>query len=365
MNIKKDIYFKKLITEKTLSNSTIKGYYYSLKQYSELHNMTLTELISEADIEEEKNIRMKRRKIKERLIKYQIHLKKQNYSKNYINGNITRVKSFYKYFEIERPELPPLNLKENYHERYSDIPTIKHIKQAIESTTNLSYKAMILFMATSGSSRMETHNLTVQNFIDGTIKYHKNGSIPKILDELEPQNDIIPLFQMVRQKTDYPYYTCCSPETSDMIIKHLKTLPKINKNDKIFNIDVDSISRFFNRLNIKNKWNKKPNGYNFFHPHALRKFNATVIEDIGFANTIQGRKSDPITEAYFKRNPERIREKYLEHLPKLTINKTIVNMVDSEVTKELREELKAKDNLIKDMNERLTRLEEADNRPIK
>lgn len=224
---------------------------------------------------------------------------------------------------------------------------------------------MILFIASSGTANKETLSLTIQDFIEATKEYHNKKNIYEVIDQLKDQKDIIPLFDMYRSKTDYYYNTCCSHETVEMILKYLKTKETIKNNERLFGIDSSiNLLKIFQRINDKLNWGKV-NHYNFFHPHALRKFHATTIEDIGLANTLQGRKSDLITETYFKNNPKRIKEKYLEHLPKLTINKTVVNTVDSEATKELREELKAKDNLIKDMNERLTRLEEADNRPIK
>ena len=361
MNVKNDTYFKKLIKERGLSPSSQENYYYALSKYSTLNDLTLTELIEEADQEEEDQIRMKRRKIKTRLIEYQTYLKSQEYSKTYIKGNITLVKIFYGHYEIETPKLPPLNLKTTYHERYEDIPTKKQIQEALETAPKIMHKAMILFMISSGSSRMETTMLKVNDFIDATKDYHSNGSIRNILNELENQDDIIPLFKMTRAKTDYPYYTCCSPEASSMIVRHLKKEKSVRLNDRIFKLDLDSVSRFFSRINDKNGWGKKGNGFRLFHPHALRKFNTTAIEDMGFANTIQGRRPDPITEAYFKHNPKRIKEKYLEHLPKLTINETIVNKVDDEGTKQIKK-LEKENKALKEKqtktDERIAKIEE-------
>ena len=53
--------------------------------------------------------------------------------------------------------------------------------------------------------------------------------------------------------------------------------------------------------------------YGFFFSHRIRKFNASVIEDVDFANFIQERKPNPIKETYFKRYINRIREEYKTH----------------------------------------------------
>jgi integrase len=48
----------------------------------------------------------------------------------------------------------------------------------------------------------------------------------------------------------------------------------------------DHLNKLFHRINNKIGW-KKVNTHNFFHPHALRKFHATTIEDTGLANALQ------------------------------------------------------------------------------
>lgn len=357
--------FQEFIIDRNFAYNTKRLYSYILGEYSELNNMSLKELIDEADEEEEQGIRPKRRKIVKRLKNYRNWKIQEKHAVSSIKNYFGKVKTFYRHFGIEIPYIPPARLKNDVHIRYADIPTIKHIREALETTNNPKHKAVILFIASSGTANKETLSLTIQDFIEATKEYHNKKNIYEVIDQLKDQKDIIPLFDMYRSKTDYYYNTCCSHETVEMILKYLKTKETIKNNERLFGIDSSiNLLKIFQRINDKLNWGKV-NHYNFFHPHALRKFHATTIEDIGLANTLQGRKSDLITETYFKNNPKRIKEKYLEHLPKLTINKTVVNTVDSEATKELRKELKAKDDIINNMNERLTRLEEADNRPIK
>lgn len=90
----------------------------------------------------------------------------------------------------------------------------------------------------------------------------------------------------------------------------------------------------------------KVKNYAFFRNHALRKFHTTTIEDTNLTNTLQGRKPDSITFAYFKQNPKRIKEKYIKYLPKLTIQETKVNIMNDKGYKELeklKKEIKLKD----------------------
>lgn len=337
MNIIDEQVFKNFIKDRNLSENTIESYIMTLNKYTKFCQKTLTQLLDEADEEEENRIRLKRRKITKNMKEFRNSLIEKKYSKSSIRTYMSNIKSFYSHHEIEIPNLPKVQIKEEYHESYEDIPKKEHIKEALEATANLQYKALILFMSSSGTARNEAINLKIQDFIYATKEYHNKKNIEEVIKELEEKNDIVPLWKIKRIKTDHLYYTCCSPEATKAMIKHLKKREKLNNDDKIFNIIPKSIDEFFRRINKKLGWKKKGNGIYFFHSHALRKFNATMIEDVGFANAIQGRLADSITEAYFKHNPKRIKDKYMEHLPKLTIEETEVNIIDDEGKKEIKQ----------------------------
>lgn len=340
--------FEEFCTDRNLSEGSKKTYKTAIKDYTNFNNLTIEELINEADEEEEQRIRSKNRKISKRLKQYQNHKIKQKASYNTINSLFVKIRTFYRHFGIEIPYIPPANIKKEHHERYSDIPTIKHIKQVINSISNKKHKAIILFMSSSGTAANETINLTVKDFFKATEKYHDNNTdIDEILYQLNNQNDIVPLFDIIRLKTNYPYYTCCSPEATKAIVEYLMFEDELTLNRKLFNISRYGLVSFFKRINKNNNFGSI-NNRSFFHSHALRKFHATAIEDTGLANTLQGRKADSITEAYFKKDPERIKKKYIEHLPKLTINKTVVNQLDDEGYKKLKN---MEDEMVKLRNE--------------
>jgi site-specific recombinase XerD len=312
---------KKFIKKRNLKKSTASLYKSALADYSKFQQMSLKRLIEEADNEEEERIREKRRKIKERLEKYRNYKVDSGSATGTVKKYFEVVKTFYRHHEIVIPYIPTIQLKKDYHEKYEDIPKIEHIEKAINSTDNLREKAVILFMSSSGTARNETIHLKIEDFIKATKDYHNNGSLNDILDELILQENIIPLFELVRIKTDYHYYTCCSNEATDMIIKYLKTRKNLRLDSSLFDINRNALNRFFFKINNENNWGKV-GYYGFFRSHALRKFHATVIEDKSLADALQGRKRDSITESYYKLNPERIRERYIEVLDQLTINQT-------------------------------------------
>lgn len=317
-----ELIFKKFIISRNLSSSSQRLYKAALTDYSQFNKMSLQELIDEADQEEENNIRAKKRKIKERLINYRIHKIETKTPYNTLNSYFSCVKTFYRHNEIEIPYMPHANIKKEFHERYSDIPTKKDIEQVLNSTKNLQHKAIILFMSSSGSAAAETLSLTIQNFIKATNEYHHSYDIQNVIKDLERRKDVVPIFEMVRKKTDYPYYTCCSPEAVQSIITYLKTRSNLKNEDKLFEIKHSrSIALAFIRLNNINQFGKVGHG-NFFHSHALRKFHATTIGNRDLVNALQGRKPDNTTGAYFKDNPNRLKEEYVKVLPKITIGKT-------------------------------------------
>ena len=76
--------YDKELNEKTIdymqalrgfSDSTRKQYMSNLNLYSEYHDMSLEELLEEAEEEEDENIRMRKRKINNRILDFQNSLK--------------------------------------------------------------------------------------------------------------------------------------------------------------------------------------------------------------------------------------------------------------------------------------------------
>lgn len=359
----KDPLFTELIEERNLKETTRIKLLSNLTSYVLYNEMTLTELFEEADQEEENNVRAKRRTIIKRLKGYRKFLLKNKMSKITIGMRFSDAKTFYRHFGIEIPYIPPIKIEEEHQEMHYDIPTVEHIKKAVESTNNLTHKALFLFAASSGTARSEITSITIQDFIKATETYHNEiDNIKSVLKKLRNRKDIIPLFEILRQKTNYKYYTCCSPEATEAIITMLDSNEENKLKAPLFGLSVQSVGQIFNRINKKLNWGKRGN-YNFFGSHKLRKFNGTALENNDLANAIHGRKRSPIFEAYFKQNPEQIRKEYAKHLDKVTINKTKTYTIKSTEYLNLEKQLKTKDKAIDELTERLNKTDEV-NREI-
>ena len=351
-----------IVQTKTLAKSTKNVYTHAVASYSASQNMTMQELLDEADEEEEQRIRMKKRKIKKRMINYKEYLIQEKKETQTINSYLSKIKSLYRFFEIEVPTIPPLI--DTTHELIEDIPNKKHIRIVLETTNNLRVQALILFMSSSGTSVNETSSLTIQNFIDATKDYHNESSIINVIHSLEVQEAVVPTFQLYRQKTHYPYITFCTPEATQKILQMLKNRiyknPDLSKDEPLFFKQTIHVNKHFIRLNDKLGWGRKRN-HAFFHPHGLRKFFATELlksdMDSMTIDFLSGRAISKTHQAYFKADPQKLKNKYMQFMDNLMINEKLVYKdVTSKELKELeyyREKDKARDKKLQELEKLL------------
>ncbi len=78
MDIENDYHFRDLAISRNLRKTTIKEYARSLNQYCNFINKNPTELIEEAEVEEDQGIRMKNRKIKRYILNFKQELIDKN-----------------------------------------------------------------------------------------------------------------------------------------------------------------------------------------------------------------------------------------------------------------------------------------------
>ena len=301
-------YFKKFLKDKNISESTHKGYEIALAKYSSFHNKSIDLLVDEALNDEADGIVLKKRRIKNRLLDFRNFLVGSGLSSNTIKTYFSKIKTFYRHFEIELPNLPDIKYAKGYESNYFDLPTRNHIKDALE-IVGIDLKALILFMSSSGTAKAETLSLTVEDFIQATCEYHNGGGIGEVLKVLE-NKEVVPTFYLKRIKTDKYYYTFCSPEASKSIIKYLKTRGDVKLRDKLFDFSDSQLLARFQKINDSLGWGFKGN-HRFFRSHTLRKFHASNIGlSAEYVDLLQGRGKSRIHETYIKTNPEKLKEIY-------------------------------------------------------
>ena len=345
-DVKEDDFFITLCDGKNLSIASQKKYANALKNYTNFNKLTLGQLLDEADKDEDNNIRLARRKIRSRLINFRTHLINDlGYKASTIKTNMICAKAFYRFHGIEIPEIPNAVLTKSPNDSidFDDLPTINDIKTAIESTKLNKHKALFLFAACNGAARMELTNFTFGQFLEGVAPYCNKPETPQdIINDLDgkcEELEVIPVFKMKRQKTDYYYYAPITPECTQFCLNYLKAEGLgLKPEDPFFHLSKDGVSTAFKLINEKFNWGKR-GLYGFFSSHRVRKFNASAIEDTNFANYIQGRKPDPIKETYFKKDINRVRDEYKKHMHKFTLYAHYDVMINSEAYSQLQNQM--------------------------
>ena len=319
--------FQQLIVNRGHAESTIILYGLALQKYSEFTNKTLDELIREADLEEDKGIRLRDRKLKKYLLDFKIYLTdEKGYSKNYVDNMLSMVKSFYSEYEIQLPRtFRRKSRKDKKHEVYEDLPTMDDIRHALNYANN-TYKAVILIGLSSGMSRAELCSLTFKHLYDSIPIKEYPKTLAELLEKLRELEDVILLWNIERIKTGKPYFTFTSPEAFDALIEYLDELnrkyPDYNPvpEDTLFRtynfpINPSSVTGMFIRIN-KRAGLRKVNNRILVRPHTLRKFFATTLEKNKIPHLMSramlGHTLDTTTSAYFKADPVALKEEYIQ-----------------------------------------------------
>lgn len=364
-NIENSEIFKEFVVTLNLENdSTIGGYLTSLTGYCDYYDMTIEELIQEADDEEEANVRISKRNVKKRLIKYRKHLVDENYANSTIRTKMSDITYFYAVNDIEIPNLPKANYPYEPELSYEEIPTMEHIKRALETTTSIKNRALFLFCLTSGSSSSEARSFTISEYMAGTKECHgETTDIKKALEKMDGDLEFIPVFHLVRSKKKKDYYTCITPEANQFIINYLKTRDQLTLEDKVFDYSRKSLINAFQYVNDTNNWGwVNNNRQRMFTSHQLRRLNANIIDNGKLVHMIQGKKFDATIRAYFKQDPKKVRDKYRNEVRKLTVyEKYKVYTLTDENYAEMQEQISKKDEIIQNQSEQIKELTENQN----
>ena len=107
--VSKDL-FEVFCSDRNIKDSTIKSYRSAILKYESFHKMAMDDLIDEAIKDEERNISLKNRYIKTRLLDFRAFLFDSNLSITTVRTYFSRIKTIYRHFEIELPYLNDISL---------------------------------------------------------------------------------------------------------------------------------------------------------------------------------------------------------------------------------------------------------------
>ncbi len=381
-----DAHFQEFLNSRQVRESTKEQYILRIFNYCDFLDKNPTELIEEAENEEEQRIRMKNRHIKRYLNDFLHNLIEKQKSTSYIKDFLMTVRSFYSEFEIE---IPKIRFKQENDKRMittDDIVGKEHILRALEQC-NLKYRAILLLMSSSGMGRAEIIHLTYNDFLTSIKEYYKPPTnqefdvyllAKKVLEKIE---DIVPTWEIKRYKTKMPYITFSSPESTQSLIYYLIERIKNNKpvtslDDPLFEskghqIDKNAFNHYFIQINDKCDYGLVGH-HRFFTSHKLRKYFASTLNknNVPEISTqwMLGHSIDKVTDAYFKLDVNALKEQYKRVVEDLSIEKVITREITTQeydnILEELRkereirnEETKEKNKEMAEMNERIKLME--------
>ncbi|MBO7713021.1 MAG: integrase [Methanobrevibacter sp.] len=321
-------------SDRNIKDSTIKSYRSAVRKYESFNGMSIGSLIDEAIDEEERGVPLKRRAIKRRLVDFRAFLLGSDMSINTAKLYLSKIMTFYRHFEVELPYLNDIGLDEEYLSSYGDLPKKCDIRRACE-ISSLDFKALILFMSSSGCAKAETLSLTVGDFIKATEDYHSGGAIDDVLHSLENRKDIVPTFYLKRVKTNKFYHAFCSPEATCHIVKSLLSRGSLSLEDKLFDFTDSSLIYNFKKVNDKCGFGFVGR-YRLFRSHALRKYHASNIGlSADYIDALQGRARTKVHEAYIKTNPKKLNEIYISAMHNVMVSDEWIE--ENDVKKEERD----------------------------
>lgn len=352
------------------SNQTRTGYINSLKKYSEFHNMTLEELIEEAEEDEDNAVKKRKRRINKRIIDFKNHLCETTY-KNPINGKegqyspltiktyLKDIKSFYNVYDIDVPKIR--NLPTEQKEGFDDTISKDMIKSVLRNTTNLKHKVIFLALASSGIDSDTLRKITWNDFFKASEEYHNWGTPQMILKTLKENGEVIPLFHSTRGKTNYEHIFFFSPETVEAICTYGLSLKTIDENKSIVNMGRAGLTKVFSRANDRLNYGLTSAGTRRkFHAHGLRSYFATqligtsvdgMMVDSLMIEFMLGHSIPATTAAYYKKNSKVLKDTYTKILPKLAIEEVNVRDINSPEYKQLEKQLEKLQGLGERMDE--------------
>lgn len=360
--MKKYMILEQFFTERNSSPSTQTTYTRSVRYYETLTGHTMQECLDIADDEEYNNIRWKNTQTRKWILSYREWLFSK-YNVSTAQLYLTAILTVYRHFEITIPPLPYFSKKGLRHStpiNYDDLPDRELLREVLQGVSPL-VRALILFMSSSGISRIDVLNLTIQDYLEATSEYHNADSVKKAIKEMRDE-DIIPTFHLTRQKTGQNYFTFCSHEAVKSINAYLLTRTEIlTPTRPLFKLHERYINMIFERLNEDFQLGKVGN-YNRLRPHMLRKYHASQLAESGIGtdhiNLLQGRKVTGVAhEHYIRIKPETLKEEYIKALPYLVIEDVNQYKTENQQLKEENLEYKLKEEKINSILERLERLE--------
>jgi integrase len=334
IELRNDKFIKRWLSGKRATQETAKSYVQSMQMFTEFVSKTPEELILEAEAEIKAGLLMRERNIDLYLIDFREAQENQNLAATTVMTRLAAVMSFYKYYNIQLPILPRSIRKAKPELKRKAIPKKDDIREILKFA-DIRDRAMLLIGVSSGLSIVDIANLKIGDF--------KHG--------YDPVTKITTL-HIVRTKTNYEFYTFLSPEASKAVNDYLDwrnrqedgkkvttdngylfityEIPpeyRTTKKEEYRKLNKKALIERYRDLNGASGQKAEFGEYNLIRSHNMRRFlNSTLLANsasIFFVDFILGHELDATRSAYFRADPDSLKEEYKKYIPFITIEKSL------------------------------------------
>lgn len=308
-DVREDDCVQDFLRSRRIRDSTKKEYVQRIKTYSSFLDKTPSQLIDEAEAEEDAGVKKRKRKIKNYFYDFIDYLENdRKNSEQTIQLHISTISAFYDEHDITPPRIKGL-FKNNFNISYDKLPSFTDVKHAVDLAGTRD-RAIILIMISSGMGSSEVRNLTMNDF-ENAFK----------------DSDDIGTWNIRRFKTRMPYYTFNSPQSSETLLNYMDIRSGnseylfLNKFDKKMSSSV--ITKIFHKANDLAGLGYRDHRHRILTSHILRKMFTTALYKAGLdilqIDWMLGHAIPTSRAAYFKTNPDELKENYKRVVEFVTI----------------------------------------------
>lgn len=319
--------------------NTRNAYLIAMRMYSNFTKKTPTAMINEAKSDIRAGKFMDERAVFADLILFAEHLSDQKLAPKTQALRLAAIKSFYSCHYVETPKLKKGKVKPL--EKNKAIPTKQDLQDVLKASDLLS-KAIVLTGVSSGLGSNEIKNLKIKTFKAGYDPVTEIGTLT-----------------MRREKTDVDFITFLTPETTRAINDYLAYRSRTIKgrdpkrefqlakqrvtsddgylfilqnvpieylqthDEELRKITRNAFEKLYNGLSTASGKNTTAGNWNLIRSHNMRKyFNSALLNagaDSFFVEFLMGHELDATRAAYFRANPDKLKELYKKFMSYLTI----------------------------------------------
>ncbi|CAI4043396.1 integrase [uncultured archaeal virus] len=321
------------------SANTRRLYTLILENYRTFQNISLEELLNEAEKEEDEGVKRRRRRINLRVSNWKANLEAEGKSPHTIKSYVNAVIGFYDYYDITPPKIKNKQGDLGLEQNQGRLLKREEIRKMVDSGDTRT-RAIIYSLALTGLSQAELRKITIQQLLQAASDA-LNRPIRTIEDFLDAEKDLdneILTIYITRTKVHHRFFTFIPPEATRQIIAYLRerlhsknTKIRPTLEGKIFVMyDGQPITEHAMREVIVNAGEKagfqrnKEGAFAWWRGHALRKYFVSTIKNktgnIELAEWLIGHKPRYTDNTYWFKDVEDMKKSYIQALEFLSID---------------------------------------------